>query len=185
MPALVLYPTPFDARLPTGLDLPALLRQAGFAGDAWGERTYLLGPRFSSLLMFLGCAPTIRAEAPLPGERAANFYYLELPPATEQPRFLGGEGTRPPRCPVCRASLPDWRDWLANGPEFRCRCPRCAAPSPLAALDWRTCAAFASAQIVVHGVFEGEAVPGETLLACLQRHSGLAWAYFYRLPGKT
>lgn len=190
MSRLTLYPSPPTFRLADTQTLGAVLRDANLLGapyPAAGTACYLAGAAFLDFIMFLGCSPQIQTR-PAPDEplrRAPNFYYLELPPGFDRPRFLGGEFSRPPRCLQCKGVDKDWPTHLARwqhsgqAADFAWFCPHCGAISPFCELDWRQTAGFAQAALHVWGVFEGEAVPGENLLNLLAHTTGAAWSYCY------
>jgi hypothetical protein len=181
LPALVLCP---QAPTAPAVALIGPLQAAGFVGRAFSQGVHtgwLPGPAFSQLLTFLGCAPTVNSQ---PG--ADNFYYVDALPHSVAPRFLGGPGTRIPRCPHCREALQHcWRDWLsawASQARTQPSCPHCAQAVTIPQLNWRGTAGFATTGLRVCGVYEGEAVPSDALLSLLQQHSGVNWGYFYYLP---
>ncbi len=156
---------------------PARLRerltQLGLLGDPWRPGRYLAGPEFLNLIAFLGCAPAVDFA---PRDDLA-FCHLHLPGRLPAARFY----SHPRAVPVCRCRtrLTDWRgQGDPADPATRLTCPACGRHAPLP--DWRwpgRRAAASRCPLLIEHVFEGEAVPGDRLLAALTELSGAPWRY--------
>ena len=84
-----------------------------------------------------------------------------------------------PRCPFCRHRYSDWQvrfEAQANNPATS-ECPGCGARNEACALDWRQRAACGRVLVELRNVFPGEAVPSDTLIASMNRATGLNWVY--------
>jgi hypothetical protein len=165
-------------------DVPVLLaglRELGLLGDALevGQgRRFLPGEALLDLLTFLGCSPQVRL-APR-GEGDPRFCHLELRGPWPEPRLLQAARSKPPRCPHCRGRLEGALGACAQRPSAAVDCPGCGRSVPCAQVDWRRSAGVARMALVVHEVFEGEAVPAARLLDALARLTDGPWDYFYR-----
>jgi hypothetical protein len=168
--------------------LVCILSEVGFIADRIPDRecAYLVGPAFSALLAFVGCAVAIASDP----QTGSPFCHVVVPPASASPRRWHGRNTRAPRCPVCRARLNDWPlrieqfEQSARTPGSDRRepavvCPSCGDCRPIWSWDWKQQGGFARLLIQVEEVFPGEAVPTDAFLDLLERESGCAWRYFY------
>lgn len=162
------------------------LRDAGFINgeiEVAGETRYRVGERFPALLTFLGCSPhlpTAPAEAAANGD---NFYHVSIAGVTPRPAFIAGERVRTPGCPDCGRDVDDWRalarEWQEAEDTAAWRCRECGCSVPITGLNWRRGARFARMSVTVWNVFDGEAVPGEELLAVLEQATGCRWQHFF------
>ncbi len=183
--ALVLYPANSESQAPLA-DFMRLLQELQLLGAAFEAQqgtAYLPGATFAQHLSFMGCAPAIDSALPSAGASTTNFYSLRcISSATLE--FLGNQATRAPRCPHCNSFLPDWENQLAGwqqqaAPLFLC--PGCAQTSPPWAWHWRKRGGFARTALWIHGVFEGEAIPGQSLLQALKNLTQSDWQYGFRV----
>jgi hypothetical protein len=146
-----------------------------------GQPHYRPGEDFLQLMTFLGCSPVVALGEP--GLTGEDFCHVAFDGPSAQTRFVGGRNVKPPRCRSCGHRFEQWQEllseWEAAPEGFQVTCPDCGKVQPLNALKWRQCAGFGRFFIQVWGIFEGEAVPSDNLLDALQRHSGVAWSYFY------
>jgi hypothetical protein len=181
---LILAPRDSE-RCPDRDRLVRALFDAGFIADPIPDRAcaFLVGPEFSSLLAFVGCAVRIAGDPQVGGP----FCHVVLPQASAHPRWCHGRNTRAPRCPACRARLSDWPSHLEQvvprlgqgDPGASVVCPSCGRSHPIRSWDWKHRGGFARLLVRVEEIFPGEAVPTEGLLDLLERASGCAWGYFY------
>lgn len=150
---------------------------AGQTGDRKGSE-YGAGNRFAHLLTFLGCSPVVFGE----GENRATGRQVEIRVFHRATLMFAGN-TMTPRCPGCRLPVNDWRTqlegWSGDPENAVWECASCGVAVPVYALDWRQSAGCARTLVVIHGIFPGEAVPGDELLSALERASGSPWRYFY------
>ena len=167
---LILHPD--LARLPPTVDLVASCGKIGLIGPplAEGIRRYQAGPEYLHLVTYLGCSPHIRLGGDLDHHSAA---WIQLDNPLPAPRLIHGANTRAPRCRACGGRLEDWR--AARPGDVACADCR----TPWEGLDWRRGAAFVHQAVALHGIFEGEAVPSERLMAGLRETTGVDWDYFY------
>jgi hypothetical protein len=151
-----------------------------FVGEAMDEPGFHRpGEEFLYLLTFLGCSPVVSLGEPGP---TADFCRIEVAASEETPRFVAGANVKPPRCPACGHRFDDWQErvaiWNSTGSADTV-CPACSTAHALPTLRWRQSAGFGRCMVRVWGIFEGEAVPGEKLMAALETLTGGPWTYFY------
>jgi hypothetical protein len=177
---LLLYPLD-PGYAPDAQDtLADVLRETGLIGEKIESKPehYRTGNNFLQLITFLGCSPTVD----LSGKKGGHACHIRLPEPTAHSRFLFGSNVKPPRCPACRVyqhqGIELGRAWERNHAQSSL-CSSCGAETTVPLLDWRKAAAFGRTVIEVTGVYESEAVPGEELLAALEKASGVAWSYCY------
>lgn len=180
---------PRDAEVCPDRDrLVGMLSEAGFLADRIPERAcaYRVGPEFSVLIAFLGCAVAIASDP----RSGGPFCHVVVPPVSAYPRWCRGRNTRAPRCPGCRARLSDWplrvdqfeqsaRTSGSDRQDSAVICPHCGESSQMWSWDWKQQGGFARLLVQVEEIFPGEAVPTDRLLGLLERASGCAWRYFY------
>lgn len=155
------------------VDMPGHCHDETNTGVKDGQ-CYQVGERFLDLLIFMGCSPAVLTD---PSQaREQGFCHVYVPPAAPAPVFLAGEPLRAPRCPACAVPVPDWRTRLWGGPFA---CPDCGEHNAPPYWIWGRRAGWARAWIEVHGVFDGEAVPGEELMRALSAPDGVQWRYLY------
>lgn len=135
----------------------------------------LPGPKFMSLVTFLGCSPTV-SNATTGETQTANEYYIEVAGSSKSAVAICGTTQQPPRCPRCKQVVSNWSDSSETG-EIDLVCAKCGFSSQWGGWDWRHQAGFGRQWINIWGVYEGEAVPGEKLLNSLQEISGFSWNY--------
>lgn len=179
---LVLFPRDIHQ----AIDPTAIIRQLRairFIDEPFqrGERQhYKPGDDYLALLTFLGCSPVVSLGEP--GKTGDEFAHV----CVEQygaPVCLYGENVKAPRCPDCGhrheeidAAVEHW----VETPLEPWHCPSCENPAIIPRLKWRQCAAFGRTFVKIWGVFEGEAVPSEALMATLRSVSGdVEWRYAY------
>lgn len=179
---LILYPRDAQQIPPDSGGLIDALHAIGFIADTFsfeGELHWRPGERFLELITFLGCSPVVSLGEP--GLTGDEFCHIQFDGPLAQAQFIGGENTKPPRCPGCGYRTVEWeslRDhWLAT-PDEPWRCPLCGRTYRIPELNWRQCAGFGRYFIRVWGIFEGEAVPSEELMQHLRSHGG-EWRHFY------
>lgn len=167
---------------------PEILHQAlvdlAFLADTFtfdGKPHYRPGEDFLELMTFLGCSPVISLGEP--GLTGEDFCHISTLPEHPEPIFVHGNNIKPPRCPHCRETRQDWQtliqEWEQDKQGYRHHCPSCGQECAINELKWRQSAGFLRSGIVVWGIYEGEAVPSDRLLACLQQHTQTPWTYFY------
>ena len=187
---LVLAPVDPEFVPPDVDGLLSALDRLGFLGTPFalaGRTHYQAGERFLDLITFLGCSPVISLVPPDastdPAAHADAFCHIGLWYAGEQPLFVGGRNTTPPRCPNCRQREETWQaliaDWRSSPDAYRWRCPGCGHRAQAFELDWRQSAGFGRFLVEVWGIHPAEAVPGDALMDTLRRSTGEPWSYFY------
>lgn len=147
------------------------------AGDA-----YAVGDAFLHLVAFTGCAVQMEVD-PRP-ESGRTFCHIRFVGPFEEPVILTGRNTRPPRCPVCRYPLRDWRDVLPCSTSIAKQadplpCPACATLSPACAWDWKESGGCARLALFVEEVFPGEATPTDALMRVLAEVTQTSWRHFF------
>jgi hypothetical protein len=173
-------------RLPDRTQLAVTLTEAGFLGAQLSGRdgAFAVGDSFLQLVIFTGCS--VRVELSPNGK--APFCHIRLTDPFEQPRFLWGRNTRPPRCPNCRHTLQDWKRRLSASVEADLAaipCPSCGEAIPPWAYDWKDKGGLGRLFIRIEEVFPGEAVPTPRLMDLLHRSTGSKWRYFYLQDGRS
>jgi hypothetical protein len=180
---------PRDAEVCPDRDrLVRILSEAGFITDRIPDRecAYRVGPEFSSLIAFAGCAVAIASD-PQTGD---PFCHVVVPPPAPHPRRYHGRNTRAPRCPGCRTRLSDWplrveqieQSAKTPGSDRQASilvCPSCGERRRMWSWDWKQQGGFARLLIQVEEIFPGEAVPTDGFLDLLERESGCPWRHFY------
>lgn len=162
---------------PTSAAVIAALGAIGLIGEPFefaGRRHYRPGEEFLSLITFLGCSPVVALGAP--GATGSEFCHVAVHGPHAASRLLVGRNTKPPRCRGCRQPVEEWPELVAAD---HYTCGGCGRTAAVAELDWRQCAGAGRLFVEVWGIFEGEAVPGDALLAALGRVGGGEWGYFY------
>lgn len=145
-----------------------------------GGEHFRPGENFLQLIIFLGCSPVVSL-----GEAGAtaDICHVELPQPSAQPVALVGNNLKKPRCSKCRYTLEDATGivaaWRALPQDYQLPCPGCGTHLDIAAINWRQSAGFGRSLLRIWGIFEGEAVPSDELLATLKAASGHDWSYFY------
>jgi len=185
---------PQDAvQAPRLADLVPGLQAARFLGPSLqltadaiqGISAFAVGDDFLHLVSFTGCAVQVDV-APMPGH---PFCHVRIVGPSPKPEPLLGVNARPPRCPVCRAMLRDWRDRLAAGPSSRgesdprLSCEACGSERPAWAWDWKDTGGFARLSICIEEIFPGEAVPTDALMSLLSDLGTMPWRHFYVQDG--
>ncbi len=181
--ALYLHPLPPLAPPPPPGGVVEALRGCGFLGAPLEAGRWRAGEGFFDHLTLAGCSPHLVLEPRAAGDRAFTHLRLleEAPPRLRVAPHRGR-----PRCPGCRAPVPDWKARLA---EWRSdatapvECPACGARSAAAELDWRRYGVAAPLLMEITCIWPGEAVPSDALLARLQQATGRPWDYAWAATG--
>jgi len=140
--------------------------------EAPDKQVYAAGEGFARHVIYAGCSPHLRFEPREPHDR--DFCHLALLGPYPEPEVITGENTVNPRCPHCRSRLSDWQQSMH---VKQLQCSECGTPSALWELDWRQHAATGRYFVELRNVFPGEASPSDTLLAELERTTGMEWVY--------
>lgn len=176
LPRLILFP--LDATGPR-IELDVLrhhLVELGLIGSALQHDAgfFLPGANFMNLLTFLGCSPTVSmADSE---DEITNFYSIEAVDYNEAVVAICGFPAQAPRCAQCKQEVVDWSE-QPKKTDALLVCDHCGFRAPLSGWNWRFKAGFGHHWINIWGVHEGEAVPGEKLLASLRELSGVEWRY--------
>ncbi len=183
MNKLILYPTEADFHIAHQPAFIETLRQMGFIGDLFTQRKrggYLVGSNFFSLITFLGCLPFVPIEPTNEGE----FCYIDISPIQKEAQFLASSRLREVRCPKCRNEEKNWQQvvaqWIEDKKNFKYECPKCGHYAPITRLNWKRKAAITRWAIEVHGIYESEAVPNDSLLQALKQQTDVVWDYCYQ-----
>lgn len=145
-----------------------------------GREHYRPGENFLRLVTFLGCSPVVSLGEP--GLTGDEFCHIDVDGPHDTIQFVSGNNAKLPRCPGCGYRIEEWPSLIAQWRDdnaYIWRCPLCSKEYPPPRLRWRQCAGFGRYFIRVWGIFEGEAVPSDELLATLREVSGFDWGYFY------
>ncbi len=147
------------------------LDRIGLLGVQRSPGLYSAGPEYLGLVTYLGCSPQVAL-----GENEAATS-IRIAGIFDAPQFVHGDNLKVPRCPQCRKALEMPAATLVANEKLHCN--QCGHDGGVCEFDWRRSAACGRVFIEISNVFESEAVPGETLAACLQQASGEAWDYCY------
>ncbi len=175
--SLYLFPVPPLDGPPPMEDVTEFLRECGFLGEHFAPGRFFVGEAFFSHVTFAGCSPHLQLEPRGEGDWA--FTHLRLH-QMRRPELRVAANRGRPRCPVCRTPVEGWKTQLS---EWRrdagCEvvCASCGDKVAVAELDWRRYGVAARLLVEVRGVWPGEAVPAETLLATLGEKTGRQWDY--------
>jgi len=161
-------------------ELVNLLTKIGFMGEtekkSKGKSRYLSGERFLSHLCFLGCSPDVEF---LPNGDAP-YIYIEIPEATRTPQFISGINVKVPRCSACKKELSQLPHSLSKSSSIQeTKCQHCGVELAIKPLNWRKTAYTSSSSIIIHNIYESEAVPDDQLLIPLEQATGSEWKYAY------
>jgi hypothetical protein len=149
---------------------------------------YPTGDRFLQLVSFLGCSPHIELDPPADPARlaadsaAGKFCHVYLT-RSETLQFRSDPRTPTPRCPHCRAEVPDWQSliqsWQRNPANGDWHCPHCGATGPITGLSFRKSAGFGRIFLEIIGIYPSEAVPSDALLNTLEALTHGRWSALY------
>jgi hypothetical protein len=175
--SLFLFPLPPLDVPPDMKALVQVLQRNGVAGGLLGPGRYAVGKRFFNYMTFAGCSPHLLLDPPPDG--GWQFCHVQLH-GDESPQLRITPQRGRPRCPVCRSSVPGWKEylheWKRDGSLVIC-CSSCDCRIPVAELDWRQYGLAARCRVEIHQVYPGEALPQDSLLLLLQEATGREWAY--------
>ena len=180
---LLLHPARPDQIPPDTTQLQQRMAAIGFSAEPLtiaGERHYRPGENFLQLVTFLGCSPVVALGEP--GITGDEFCHIACDGPHDTVQFVSGDNVKQPRCPGCGYRIEEWQTIIEqwrDDPDLIWRCPLCGKEYAPQQLRWRQCAAFGRYFIRIWGIFEGEAVPSDELLAALREVSGFDWGYFY------
>ena len=174
---LVLYPQDADYQISRMTDVMHDLHKIGLIDASIVHHTdaWQVGSRFMELVTFLGCSPSLKLTEEKPGD---PFTYVEIPAAYKETRLIAGQNARAPKCPHCKAPYEGWRIWKEKPFEIQ-HCDACTNEIDAKSMNWRQVSCVARQVIIIHEVFEGEAVPGDELMQSLHNITGTPWNYCY------
>ena len=185
---LVLYPTILEEENiePKCIQL---LQDNEFISSTWSynkEDFYLAAKKFTTLLMFCGCAPRIQFSPEENGEPGSNFVAVKFISLANN-SFYPGKNPFNYTCSRCKTAIPITDSKIADSISFVNKniegagffCPSCAHEYFYQKINWRRKAGFGKFFIEIRGIFESEALPSDELLQMLTRLTHSQWAYFY------
>ncbi len=179
---LILYPRDPQIALPSG-PLVEQFRQQQLIAEklpaTHGRESFLVGERFFDLFLFLGCSPSIEL-APSGRNPESPFCYIQIE-SEEACRVVAGDNLKAV-CPGCKGRYQ--LDAVLHAPEGasglpRIPCGSCGVATPAERVAWRKTAAPSRTRISLWNIFEGEAVPSDSLLSTLEQQTGVVWRYSY------
>ena len=173
---LILYPTDPETAPPAAQALSNSLHLLGLIGQPLGTDAngFLAGEHFLQLISFVGCSPAVCLNPQ--EERTTGLCHLSILGPFDSPQLLFSQDCRPPRCPSCQQSLPNWKEF-ADKREIVCK--RCGASQQGGDITWGRRAGYGRIFIEIHNIFPGEAQPVAGLLNQLETETGLSWDYFF------
>jgi len=157
-----------------------VLQQKDFISGSWSYQNdvlYLAGNKFSSLLMFCGCAPRIEFKPLVNGELGSNFVAIQFVSFSAN-HFYTGKYPFHYSCSKCSTSIP-LNDSVTDNQSSFFSCPQCSRQYNYHKINWRRKAGFGQFFIEVKGIFEGEVIPSDELLNILSSITDSNWKYFY------
>ena len=175
--SLYLHPLPPLDAPPAPGTVTEALRKIGFLGGELAPGRYRVGDDFFRWITFAGCSPHLELE---PGEEGQwNFTHLRLHLEPVPGLRIAPQRGRP-RCPRCRAAVPEWKarlsQWRLDATDLYA-CPECGHEGPVAELDWRQYGVAARLLVELCRVWPGEAVPADALLGALEEATARPWSY--------
>lgn len=158
--------------------LLSFLKEIGYIGELEQHCRYQVGEKFLSYTCFLGCSPNIEL---YPQVDNKPYCYIEVPPTTDNPRFISGINTKPPRCKYCKNTLQALPSVLAEAVpvDNQYPCPACQNLLDVSQLVWRKSACLTRNPVIINNIYESEAVPEQQFLSALKAVSGFDWKYCY------
>ena len=91
---LILHPRDLDYRPENEAELQIFLREIGLIAQQWQyqeQQYFLIGDKFLSQIMFMGCAPSIEFEPQDDHSLPANFVAISLPEFLSESIFYPSE----------------------------------------------------------------------------------------------
>lgn len=178
---LILHPKPWDFQIQNFQQWVEFLKESGFIADAWsyeGQLYYLIGNKFLSQIMFMGCAPSIEFEPKANNELAANFVAVAIKESLPQAIFYPPKREYHYRCPSCKEPIgPLTRQTVYEHSTFSCA--NCQKQFYFHSCRWRHQAGVGHCFIEVMGIFPQEAIPDREFMEQLKVYTGVPWDYFY------
>ncbi|MCW8891531.1 MAG: hypothetical protein OQL20_12800 [Sedimenticola sp.] len=173
---LALFPTAIESPVNTPELITRLteIQLIGSPVSGHSDRFYT-GAHFLQLITFMGCSPAIPLEK---GTDDKEPCILRFWGPYQSPRLFTGGNSRPPRCPLCRNVLKEWRSALERQENNPIECPECSKLIDVERLNWRQLAGVGRQFLTISQVFPGEAVPVGGLMRCLEGE-GEPWDYCY------
>ena len=183
---LHLFPENPETTLPQNELINALATMA-FIGDAEDkvdhqDTRFLTGEKFLSHLCFLGCSPDIEF-IPNSEDPDSPYIYIEIPETNPIPQFTSGVNVKAPRCSECKKELTELATFLEEADSIskpdKAHCQHCNAVLAIDRLNWRRTAYSSRTCIIIHNIYESEAVPDDLLLDQLYKLTQSKWKYAY------
>lgn len=171
----------------------AMAGPSAAVGTGIGQTHFAAGPRFMSLITFMGCMPFLVLD-PEQGRRAGmdGFCHVQWSGFCDPPRLLATRYSEARYvCPGCghRDTYPGLDQEALDGEGTRevwgvawrgLDCPECGTALDASAVRWRRSGVITRQALLVWGVEPREAVPAAELLTVLQEASaGRPWDYCY------
>jgi len=170
-----------DYRPENEAELQIFLREIGLIAQQWQyqeQQYFLIGDKFLSQIMFMGCAPSIEFEPQDDHSLPANLVAISLPEFLSESIFYPSEEDFQYRCPACKqltGPLP--KKIINQDSEFHCQ--SCGKSFSYQKCNWRHQAGTGRCFIEVMGIFPQEAIPSSGIMEQLKKFSGVPWGYFY------
>jgi len=140
---------------------------------------YLAGDNFLKYITFMGCSPAIETKPNKDNLPGANFIALKVQNFTEL-TFYPGKEKYQHRCINCKNTiLLEKHNPLSKSDLFSCT--HCNNQFNYLQTNWRHNAGISHLFIEICGIFNGEAIPSDSLLNLLSKHNNQnnSWNYFY------
>jgi Zn ribbon nucleic-acid-binding protein len=161
--------------------ITAVLKDIGLIDGPLGvDDFYSAGPAFLDYLSFLGCAPTVVFDPPTADSiGSGDFYHFHCPAVSGQPVFRSDGFSYTPKCPACKESVSNWREWWSEGRLENRACSSCGTQLSPDQLNWRRRAGCARIFVDILGIHAETVKPVPGLFEALEKATGVAWQYFF------
>jgi hypothetical protein len=194
---LVLFPTITDYKdrslyKENTTPINSLLLEQKIISTQWlynDQYYYLVGENFLKYITFMGCSPAIETQPDKNNLPGPNFVAIKIQ-HLQQVIFYPGTRNYQYRCNNCQGPiLLEETKLLLNSDRFNCS--QCLEEFHYQQINWRHKAGISHLFIEICGIFNGEAIPADSLLNLLKNESSLKnnrsqnlgsankWNYFY------
>jgi hypothetical protein len=183
---LILHPNDPSAMPVAGPDTVAALQAIGLTGKSFlldGQRHFLPGDNFLSLITFLGCSPAIEispadTDTLEEAARAGRFCHILAGDPLTAPELRVDINGRA-RCPACQKTWTPFSDGYQGPGTVILPCPHCHVPRAASQLGWHRTAGIARLFVEIWGVYPAEAIPADNLIKQLSSVTDSSWSWFY------
>ena len=184
---LIIYPGPtandgISSDIQNFKNILSLLLENKLIANKWSYQNqyyYLTGEHFLKYLTFMGCSPAIETKPDKNNLPGSNFIAIKIN-CLDKVIFYPGKKNYQHRCQSCKKPI-----FLTENPLMSAQdnfsCPHCHKQYCYQQINWRHNAGISHLFIEICGIFNGEAIPSDSFLNLLNKHSlhNNQWNYFY------